>query len=324
MGCWNETCGITQMPIHYGDPVMLVFLTKVDRHAENHAGFCYTNAIWTPKFLPVFGVYDDYGGLEEIQENWNTQFILDQLKNELTAVRLSTPSTRTKQDADDLHSENEDLDLDSFTLYDVMEQIHADRVWVPGVQHKLPVGWCMMHRWVWDHMIQVMERDWQDNITLATVKGQGDTYYQAMLDKHAEIQGQEEDSVVRIMTKYGRRDLVDWKNTFTVLSRSGTQLDNYGTLSGIRDYDDVLWELAEARVPVQDAQVQQVIHALAEFLVFKNNMSVLRKFWSPQSGKGSQISAHESHLALHELCVSHIKHRIKQDADEYGDDEGEA
>ena len=26
MGCWNETCGVTQMPIMSGDPVALILL----------------------------------------------------------------------------------------------------------------------------------------------------------------------------------------------------------------------------------------------------------------------------------------------------------
>lgn len=320
MGCWNETCMVTQVPIRAGDPVVLIMLTKVGSNTANHAGFCNTNDIWTPKFLPVFGEYDDYGGLDKIQSDWNTQFIVDQLRDELSAMRLGT-SASTPVDADDLHASHEDLDLNVFDLCDVLEAIHRDRVWVPGARGPLPVGWCMIHRWAWDHMTQIMERDWRDNLTLACVKSQGVTYYQAMLEKHAEIQGEEEDSMVRIMAKYGRRDLVEWDNTFAVFSSSASSLDHYGTLSGIRDYDHVLWKLAEACVPVDDPRVQQVIHALSEFLVFKNNMMVLRKFWSPQPGKGGQITAYESHLALHELCVVKIKERMQQWADDYGDEE---
>lgn len=316
MGCWNETCAITQMPIQSGDPVALVFLTKVDRNAENHGGFCYSNAIWTPKFLPVFGAYDDYGGLEQIEENWNTSFIVDQLKSELSAVRLTNPFTSTTQDTDDLHVEHEDLNLDSFTVYDVLEQIHADRVWVPGVTHKLPVGWCMMHRWVWDHMTQVMERDWRDNISLETVKAHGEAYYQAMLNKHVQARGHAEDSAYRAILKYDRRDLVEWDNTFAVFADSGSQLDSYGTISGIRTYDDLLWQMAERHTDVQAPLVQGLIHALSEFLVFRNNMTVLRKFWSPQTGKGSQITSHESHLALHKLCVEKLQERMKEWAEE--------
>jgi hypothetical protein len=312
MGCWNETCAITQMPIHVGDPVVLVFLTKVDRHAENHNGFCNVNDIWTPKFLPVFGEYDDYGGLEEIQENWNTEYIVDSLKSELMTVRLSTPAKHTSPDPDDLHAEREDLDLASFGLSDVLEQIHSNKVWVPGVQKTLPVGWCMMHRWVWDHMTRILERDWRPNITLDTVVAHGEAYYDAMLMRHAQVRESSEGSALGMLLKYSRRALVNWENSFHVFGESGSQLDNYGTLTGIRNYDEVLWKLAEAGTPVQDAQVQQVLRALAELLVFLNNMRGLRKFWSPQAGKGSQNTSDEAHLTLHELCVLKIKERMRE------------
>lgn len=323
MGCWNETCGITQMPIYSGDPVVLVLLTKVDRHTENHGGFCYSNDVWTPKYLPVFGEYDDYGSLENIEENWNTQFIVDQLRQELAQVRLTQPTPKADATYADTRKHFA-LDLDAFTVNDVLDQIHEDRVWVPGVRDNLPVGWCMMHRWVWDHMIQVMDRDWRENISLETVGAHGEAYYEAMMNRYAEVRAISDDVAMGLLLKHSRRSLVDWENAFAVFSESGSRLDSYLTLSGLRSYDDVLWKLAEAGEPVQDAQVQQVIRALAEMLVFINNMSGLRKFWSPLTGKGSQNSAHQAHLALHELCVVKLRERIKQWEHDYGDDEEEA
>lgn len=319
MGCWNETCGITQMPIHTGDPVVLMFLTKVDSSTENHNGFCHANHVWTPKFLPVFGKYDDYGGLEDIEENWNTQYIVEQLTSELMQVRLSTPAAHTDTDPDDLHAEHDELDLGAFTVYDVLDEIRQDRLWVPGVKGFLPVGWCMIHRWVWDHMTQIMDRDWQENLTLSTVVAHGEAYYTAMQARGAELESEPNQSALNLLLMYGRKSLVDWQNAFAVLSENSARLDSYHTLTGIRSYDEVLWKLATAHTPVQDDHVQEVIRSLSEFLVFKNNMMVLRKFWSPQSGKGSQISAQEAHLALHELCATKLKEHIRQWAEEQAD-----
>ena len=313
MGCWNETCAITQMPIHSGDPVVLVFLAKVDQTDQNHGGFCYSNTIWAPKFLPVFGSYDDYGGIEDVQENWNTQYIVQQLAQELAQVRLTRPSNKADEESD----KTEQLDLHDFSIEDVISQIHEDRIWVPGVRGLLPMGWCMMHRWVWDHMTRIMERDWRDNLTLDQVVQHGETYYEAMLHRHAEVNAIEDKTAMAVLFKYSRRGMVDWDNSFSVLSESAHQLDGYYTGSGVRDYDDLLWQLAEQQIPVQDASVREVIQLISQHLIFVNNMSVLRKFWSPQSGKGSQGTAYKSHLALHELCVSKIKEVIR----EYEDDE---
>lgn len=319
MGCWNETCGITQMPIQSGDPVVLVFLTHTGINTQDHGGFCYSNTICSPKFLPVFGTYDDYGGIQEVEQNWNTQFIVEQLTQELAQVRLTRPAV-PKPDPDDLHDDvtSEQLDLGDFSIEDVMDEIHQDSVWVPGVKGLLPVGWCMMHRWVWDHMTQTMERDWQPNLSLQQVIEHGESYYEAMLNKISHES--EEASVLRVLLSYSRRDLVDWDNTFAGLGESGSQLDNYSVLTGIRSYNDVLWKMALSHKPVQDGQVHEVIRLLAQFLVFNRNMSVLRKFWSPQTGKGSQLGAHQAHLALHKLCVEKIQAVMAEYDDE---DEGE-
>jgi hypothetical protein len=137
-----------------------------------------------------------------------------------------------------------------------------------------------------------------------------------MLTRYAEVRANSDDVAMGLLLKYSRRALVDWQNSFVVLSEQSHYLDNYGTLTGIRTYDDLLWKMAEQGTDVHAPLVQQVIHALAEFLVFRNNMMVLRKFWSPQTGKGSQITSHESHLALHELCVAKLQERLKAYSEE--------
>lgn len=56
MGCWNETCGITNLPVSYNDKAVLVPLVR-DKFATTE------DEQWIPAGLPVFGRYDDYGGI---------------------------------------------------------------------------------------------------------------------------------------------------------------------------------------------------------------------------------------------------------------------
>lgn len=53
MGCWNETCGITQLPITDGDEVVVYLLRE----------YGYQN-VWSLIPVPFFGIYDDYGWIE--------------------------------------------------------------------------------------------------------------------------------------------------------------------------------------------------------------------------------------------------------------------
>jgi hypothetical protein len=70
MGSWNGTCGISKMPIQYGDRVKLVLLkpTKHYRNVSTGSGFCNASDMYTPISLPITGEYNDYGCIENIDE----------------------------------------------------------------------------------------------------------------------------------------------------------------------------------------------------------------------------------------------------------------
>jgi len=77
MGCWNETCGLTNLPIRYNDEVVGFLLLEnsypeIDYHC---------NGLYTLMSLPFTGKYNNYGCLKEIikhyeekklyEEDWN-------------------------------------------------------------------------------------------------------------------------------------------------------------------------------------------------------------------------------------------------------------
>lgn len=70
MGSWNGTCGISKMPIQYGDRVKLVLLkpTKHYKSISTGSGFCDASDMYTPICLPITGEYNDYGCIENIDE----------------------------------------------------------------------------------------------------------------------------------------------------------------------------------------------------------------------------------------------------------------
>lgn len=76
MGCWNGTCGVSQLPIHCGDKVKLVLLKK-SMYIEDSVkggGFCYSDGLFQPYSLPISGEYNDYGTIENIIDPEDKQF----------------------------------------------------------------------------------------------------------------------------------------------------------------------------------------------------------------------------------------------------------
>ncbi len=65
MGSWSVYCGVSKITIRAGDKCVLLPIKK----SEN----IYTP--YMPAVLPIYGVYNDYGSLEDIEEDENTKFI---------------------------------------------------------------------------------------------------------------------------------------------------------------------------------------------------------------------------------------------------------
>lgn len=70
MGSWNATCGMSQLPIHSGNKVKLVFLKKSPYFEDSSFGngFCYANRLFAPFYTPISGKYNDYGSLKNIDD----------------------------------------------------------------------------------------------------------------------------------------------------------------------------------------------------------------------------------------------------------------
>jgi hypothetical protein len=66
MGSWSVYCGISQLVITSGKPCVFLALKKSSLGEYDRL---------SPATLPIFGEYDDYGGMENIVEDENTRLI---------------------------------------------------------------------------------------------------------------------------------------------------------------------------------------------------------------------------------------------------------
>jgi hypothetical protein len=60
MGCWNATCGLSNLHIRAGDPVYVFVLER----EQDELSLCYTTSFFRPLRVPFSSVYNDYGGGE--------------------------------------------------------------------------------------------------------------------------------------------------------------------------------------------------------------------------------------------------------------------
>lgn len=77
MGSWNGTCGMSQLPIHSGDKVKLILLKKHPFNQDSMIGngFCNSDDLFRPLYIPLEGTYNSYGSIEDIKDP-NSQHLM--------------------------------------------------------------------------------------------------------------------------------------------------------------------------------------------------------------------------------------------------------
>lgn len=71
MGCFNKKCALTQLAIRPGDPVVMLFGVRPDsneQRADYAGGFVYQSHFFKLVAPAVFGEYNDYGWIEDIDQ----------------------------------------------------------------------------------------------------------------------------------------------------------------------------------------------------------------------------------------------------------------
>jgi hypothetical protein len=70
MGCWNETCAVTHLPIFHEDPVFMILLTE-----KGIEWNWWQDPIWLDQTIESCGpgTYDNYGWIDEIKKEEDSQ-----------------------------------------------------------------------------------------------------------------------------------------------------------------------------------------------------------------------------------------------------------
>ena len=82
MGCWNKTCGLTNLHIKAGERAYVFVLEK-----DEDDSHCYTTHMYKPLLLPFETTYNDYGGGEN-SSGIAFELIMQGIKNSLHEMPL--------------------------------------------------------------------------------------------------------------------------------------------------------------------------------------------------------------------------------------------
>lgn len=112
MGCWNKTCGLSNLFINSGTPVY-VFVLERNQKIDS---LCYSTPFYSPLLLPFNSEYDDYGGGES-NSGPALPVIMNAIKDQLVEFDLG------ENEYHDIAVKRADFDDELF-----FKAIHEDRL----------------------------------------------------------------------------------------------------------------------------------------------------------------------------------------------------
>jgi len=299
MGCWNGTCGISQLPITAGAKVKAILLLQSEYHQEiQGSSSCYSSNFFRPWFFPVTAEYNNYGSIENIVKDWNSKYMLETFRRWVAEGEVKLLGE---------HAEINDPGITKFNkLEDVFACVERGSLVKKGerTDKYLKISLFMVLDSVYHAMIKASKKFMNKPENNDDKKYYEENRAEALKSIANMRQGN--------LSLPISGDLKDDENTKSALQRAFLTVHNFYVnrlLGGpieehcaYKHYKNILY--SPNVVTVEDFMV-----ALDNAYWLETAMCYLRKLWIPQTGQGSQSEELEFNKALNEAVSKHIRHR---------------
>lgn len=312
MGCWNKTCGLTNLPIMSGEKTYVFVLERV-KEIQDH---CYSTHLYRPLLLPFVSTYNDYGGGEDSQGSAFVA-VMEGIKRCLVEMPLGENKYH------DIAVNKDAWDEELF-----FQSVHENRLRVKyGYDGETEVGFVMMRKDVVDDLVNNYE--FEEYLG----EGKGSTGWKNSYERYrfADVLNDVDafvDAAMRIMKEEGwkwpRMDMIAFRRQEEpgVRNRVAEWLRHdlgYRYSSIVRIRDHIIELLVEGD---RDLACELLIEHLRGMFV-NTFMEITRKSWIPGSQEGSQGQEYAPYRALMASMNRVMDARDAEYADEYGDGDEE-
>lgn len=322
MGCWNATCGVTQLPIVWEEPVRAFFVYvrgwedhDPDRRTQDFSGTVGSTQLAAPYPIPLKGVYDDYGRIEKIESGLGittncAHFGLepDELEDFLGRVERGTVVRKDPIYAHVYGEVGVGLFFVHGFLYDsVKETPHYERLFSDAryyFQALDDVDWSRYNKESYKRredlfasldedtalILNEIYKDGNEGLSL-TPKGRSKVPFPALPEVESDH-------------RY---------NLFDKILMSGRHHSiGMGSLGATHEVEVAVRDLyLQGKRFGTDQEVQELAEELALAFAFRQFMYRARKQWIPGSCKGSQDDMLAPHLHIAKHMIRHMKENVE-------------
>jgi len=272
MGCWNQTCALTQLPINSGERVRcFIIYENPIRDGLLGSGGCYPCDFYNHLYVSFTGEYNDYGGVENIDEDFNTKLIYKYLMN---------PTNCIIKDDDEVIKKDE---IENFTQL-INDHIERGHVFICNPHFakngNKRVYLMMMHEELFNSVTEYYSKSWEDH----------------MLKRHVED----------LPDGWGMKNPID-DGFNSIRGLASVMHHHYGDYSEDTGLDDILFERNGTSTKEEK---EYLAKAIMNHFKFMNFMRDTRKSFCPQVGQGSQNNEFAPYKHLFKASREYMKKRI--------------
>jgi len=291
MGCWSETCMLTNLPIRYGEEVYGFIIGNCP---AMHTSYCSPADIWRPLGFFFEGEYDDYGRIHNIKNTKMMDYNIQFIKKYLIEVPAENKYCNS-------------LLKETFDLTSFWKGEHDDKL---SIAH-------ITKQYVFGLKVVMIKKSALDNLMK-----EWDSYefYNREISKTETISLTDHiKSVIAELKKI--LETPDPENKYMAKHNFGNLVERgifrdyfYYNFWGVKDLFEKAIEEKDDVLYNELVQQYLVFGKLSDFLDHS------RKIWSPQSGSGSQDDGMEAQKTLAEITLKLVDEQKKKDIEEYDED----
>lgn len=303
MGSFKQTCAVTHLPIAAGDPVVGYVLGKAyGSGSDDVTGYVSSGAVWQTLSLPFAGRYNDYGFVEDVEER-------------LAGVTLMASTRRAF--ADIVKAGLREGEGHDWTVTAKMPRPFEDTVLMA----------MFVHAPLWEKLSSSTSTPYGREIRYEEEAGRIDELIDA-LDKAAEAEQ-------RRRPEFGKRLLGSLREADDIwgeaTGRPWTECPYAADFLVSRKTEGVHPALRHAVrnliAQAWESGDRDTVRALLDqglrTAIFDENMTRLRRLWTPQCGLGGDDPHLDLHAEVATWAVDHVK-ALEAEYAEETDDEPES
>lgn len=316
MGCWEKTCGLSNLPISVGERVYVFVVVESPSYERKTA--CYSDYLYSPVLIPFQSDYNDYGGGES-SAGVALPIIMEAIKEHMVEKELGENKFH------DIAVKREGFDEGVF-----FEAVHEDRLEISTEEGPSKVKFVMMRKSIVDKILE----DWEIGEFEGFV-GNQPVYkrykFKDVVDTVDDLVNEiknRNDGMKRDAEEYkdnpsyqSIKDLIWSSNTLlwcdsSTLAGEWMQKLTHGFhfRNGLLDVKKVVSDMFKEE---KYDSVKPLIVECIRGLFLDRFMNSTRRIWVPPCGEGSQTLAYKAHRVLVSAMLSEIDDAIaKEEVDE--------